>query len=112
MFIQQEEKFNMLTSKNKSQLRTIAHQKKDLLKFNIGKSEIDDNVIKLLESALAKYEIIKISFLNSSFASKTKEEMILDIIGATKSELIQSIGKTIIIYKQNLKLKDHIVLEK
>jgi RNA-binding protein len=102
----------MLTNKNKSQLRTIAHQNKDLLKFNIGKSDIDENVIKLLDNALTKYELIKIAFLKSSFASKTKEEMILDVVSGTKSDLVQSIGNTIIIYKPNLKLKDHIVLNK
>lgn len=97
----------MLTNKEISILKKIAHQE-EILKFNIGKEHIDENVINMLKNALLKHELIKISFLKSAMDEVNKEEMILDLLSILHCELVQSIGNTILIYKHSPKLKNPI----
>ncbi len=101
----------MLTSKQKATLKTIAHQNiKTIVKFNIGKGEVDKNTITMLKNAFSKHELIKISFLKSCFENRDKHEITLDLIASLKCDLVQSIGNTIILYKENKDLENHIVL--
>lgn len=101
----------MLTSKQKSELKTIAHQNiKELVKFNIGKGEIDKNTITMLKNAFSKHELIKVSYLKSSLVNKDRHELTLDLLSKLNCDLVQEIGNTIILYKENKELPNHIVL--
>jgi len=103
----------MLTNKQRAQLRTIAHSTiKDVPKIEIGKDLLDQNVILNINNCFKTHEIVKISFLRAAHENADKREIILDISAATKAEVIQVIGNTALLYKENTKLKDHIVLGK
>ena len=99
----------MLSTKNRAKLKKIAHST-ELVKINIGKGLLDEQVVKNISNCFNTHELVKISFLKSSLEEENREELILDLVSALRCELIQKIGNTIILYKENKKLKDHIVL--
>lgn len=101
----------MLNNKNKAELKRIAHST-ELVKINIGKDTLNDNVIQSIENCFSTHELIKICFLKSALANKTKQEIILDLVGNLDCDVIQSIGNTIIIYRENKDIKDHIILSR
>lgn len=95
----------MLTSKQKSYLRSEAHHVQPI--FQIGKSGITDAIIKQIEEALEARELIKLSVLQN--CEQDKEE-IADILAQQDGlEVVQIIGKTIVLYKES-KEKKKIVL--
>lgn len=101
----------MLNSKSKAQLKTIAHSS-DLVKINIGKDLLTDSFIQSVENCFSTHELIKISFLKSALGAISKQELILDLIDALDCDVVQSIGNTIIIYRENKDIKDHIILKR
>ena len=103
----------MLNSKNRAQLKSIAHKELDnIVKINIGKDLISEEVIKSIKNCFNTHEIVKISFLKSALEKNTKNEMIFDLASATHSDIIQIIGNTALLYKPNDKLPNHIILKK
>lgn len=110
-FIQHVAKSKMLSNKEKQQLKKIAHSE-EVLKINIGKDLLDNKVITNIQNAFNTREIIKISFLKSAIENGDKNAIILDLVSALNCDVIQTIGNTVLIYKPNLKLKNHIILEK
>ncbi len=102
----------MLSNKNKTLLKKLAIER-NILKFNIGKSVLTDNAIKNIENYLFKYELVKISFLKSSFSDpEGKNELMLDIVSSLKAEVVDKIGNTMLLYRPNKDAKDHIKLLK
>ncbi len=99
----------MLSTKDKAKLKKIAHST-ELVKINIGKGLIDENVVNNINNCFNTHELIKISFLKNSLEEENKEALILDLISELRCDIIQKIGNTLILYKENKKLKDHIVL--
>ncbi len=99
----------MLSTKNKAKLKKIAHSS-ELVKINIGKGLIDENVVNNINNCFNTHELVKISFLKNSLEEENRETLILDLISELKCDIIQKIGNTLILYKENKKLKDHIVL--
>ena len=99
----------MLSTKNKAKLKKIAHSS-ELVKINIGKGLIDENVVNNINNCFNTHELVKISFLTNSLEEENRETLILDLISELKCDIIQKIGNTLILYKENKKLKDHIVL--
>lgn len=98
----------MLKKEDKKKLKIIA-QKEKIIKFNIGKNMLEENVFKMLDNALIKYELIKVQFLKSVSDNVTKNELILDIISNLHCEVVQSIGNTVLIYKFSQKAKNHLL---
>ena len=87
----------MLNGKQKRFLRSLAVNEKAL--FQIGKEGLTDQLIVSLKQALAKREMLKISILKS--CEIPKNELIIDILATTGSELVQSIGRNLVIYKRS-----------
>lgn len=87
----------MLTNKQKSYLRGLANSMNSLTQ--IGKDGVTRNLTNNLKDGLEAHELIKINILKS--CESDVREVALDIVGATKSELVQIIGRTIILYKQS-----------
>lgn len=86
----------MLTTKQKAYLRSLAQTEKPL--FQVGKDGISDNLVETIGNAIRKRELIKISVLkNCPFDIK---EVAFDLAMMTKSELVQVIGRQIIIYRK------------
>lgn len=99
----------MLNTKEKAALKKYAQQNK-ILKFPVGKGTIDDNVIEMLNNAITKHELIKVSFLKSALQLVTLEELVLDLSSGLHCEIVQIIGNTALLYKKNPKLTNSIKL--
>jgi len=87
----------VLTGKQKRYLRSLAVNKKAI--FQIGKDGLSKELIQGLNDALKKQELVKISVLKT--CEQEINELELDIIAGTKAELVQKIGKTLVLYKKS-----------
>lgn len=86
----------MLTGKQKSYLRKLAQTENAI--FQIGKDGLSDNLIETVSLALAKRELVKVNVLKTAPADL--KETAFDLAMHTKSEVVQIIGRTIILYKR------------
>lgn len=86
----------MLSGKQKSYLRGIAQTDRAI--FQIGKDALSDNLFTTVDNALRTRELIKISVLKS--APDDIKELAFDLARQTKSEIVQIIGRTIILYRK------------
>jgi RNA-binding protein len=91
-----------LTSKERAALRAQANSLDAL--FQIGKGGISDSVIKQTEEALRARELIKVKILLES-APETPRETADRLAAATGSDVVQLIGGTIVLYKENPELR-------
>lgn len=87
----------MLTGKQKRHLRSLAHHLTPI--FQVGKGGVNDNLIKHIEEALEVRELIKISILNNN--DDDREEVAEKLAEGASAELVQLIGKTIVLYKES-----------
>lgn len=87
----------MLTGKQKSYLRSLAQSERAI--FQIGKDGISDALINTLMDALKARELVKLSVLKTAPTDDFKE-LAFDLARLTKSEVVQIIGRTIILYKK------------
>ena len=95
----------MLNNKQKRQLKSLGNTLRPL--FNVGKDGISVNLIETLEDSLRAHELVKISVLKT--CTTPVMEIALDIVSMTHSELVQVIGRTILIYKQSDKKKIQLI---
>lgn len=86
----------MLTGKQKRYLRALAVNNKAI--FQIGKDGLSKELINGLNEAIKKQELIKISILKT--CETDINEIELDILSLTHAELVQRIGKTLVLYKK------------
>ncbi|MCL6605188.1 MAG: ribosome assembly RNA-binding protein YhbY [Paenibacillus sp.] len=87
----------MLTGKQTRYLRSLAHHLDPV--FQVGKGGVNEHLIRHIEEAIEKRELMKISVLNNNVEDPK-------VIGSTLaeqsgSELVQVIGKTIVLYKES-----------
>lgn len=87
----------MLTSKQRAYLRGIAAKEDTILQ--IGKSGINENLITQVSDALRARELIKLRVLDNSLLSA--EEAAQELAEATKSEVVQTIGSKLVLFKRN-----------
>ncbi|NMM51562.1 ribosome assembly RNA-binding protein YhbY [Paenibacillus aquistagni] len=90
----------MLTGKQKRYLRSLAHHIQPI--FQVGKGGVNDQLIRHIEEAIEVRELIKISILNNNMDDR--QEVAEALASGSGSELVQVIGKTIVLYKES---KDH-----
>lgn len=89
-----------LNSKQKKHLKGLAHALN--IGVQIGKDDLTPQVIEAIKLELERHELVKIkigqnSGVDKNFASE-------EIPKLTESHFVQLIGKTIIVYKHNIKL--------
>lgn len=89
----------MLLTKQKAKLRSLAMTLKPI--FQIGKNGLSDELIKGLNDALEAHELIKISILKN--CSLNINEVAFDICSRTNSELVQIIGRNVVLYRKSKK---------
>ena len=87
----------MLNGKQKKFLRAMANRLPAV--FQIGKEGLSDNLYKSLDEALKANELIKISVLKT--CEQTMNEIEVEICAKCRCELVQQIGKTIVIYRRS-----------
>lgn len=87
----------MLNGKQKRYLRGLANKLPST--FQIGKDGLSENLLKSLDEALKANELVKISVLKTCETSLNEIE--IDICANCHCELVQEIGKTILIYRRS-----------
>lgn len=90
----------MLTGKQKRFLRALATKERSL--FQIGKEGLSYNLFNAVEDALRAHELVKLNILKT--ADLDAREAAIEISANTSSEVVQIIGKTIVLYKPS---KEH-----
>ena len=94
----------MLTSNEKRQLKALSSTLDT--KYQIGKNEISDTVIAMLDKALNARELIKIDVMKS--VALPIMELALDLSSRLNADVVQVVGRVIVLYrysKENHKIK-------
>ncbi len=87
----------MLTGKQKRFLRSKAHHLTPI--FQVGKGGVNDNMIKQIAEALEARELIKVSVLQN--CEEDKNNVAEALVKGSRSQLVQTIGNTIVLYKES-----------
>lgn len=77
------------------QLRTIGHQLKPIV--IISENGLTDGVVAELERALNDHELIKVKLAFED--REAKNAAIEETLALTRAELVQAIGKTVLLYR-------------
>ena len=85
----------MLTTKERSKLRSMATTIK--ASVHIGKNELNDNILKEIETALFHNELVKVNVLKSCTISS--KELLAQTADALLAEPVCSIGNKFVLYK-------------
>ncbi len=96
-----------MTGKQKSYLRALAHELKPV--FQIGKEGINDNMLTDIRNYLNKHELMKISVLQNC---NDELDELAEVLIECGFEVIQIIGKTIVLYMKSKNAKNPIILPK
>ena len=92
-----------LTNAQKKFLRKLGHGLSPVV--YIGKEGLSETVVAAIDEALDFHELIKIKIVNTDKISK--HEAADQVPEVTRSQLVQLIGKTLLIYRRNNKKKKH-----
>lgn len=95
----------MLNPKQKAYLKSLANPLRPV--FQIGKDGISDDMKYQIVACLAKNELIKVSILQNS--DVTIDEAI-EAFEDVNIEIVQKIGRTLVLYKKSYKAKNPIIL--
>ena len=97
-----------MTSKQRAYLKSIAMTTEPILQ--IGKSSLTPENTKAIADALEARELIKISVLQNCMDDP--KELAQMVAERTKSQVVQVIGKKIVLYKEGKENKKKIMLPK
>ena len=87
----------MLTANQKRQLKGLASTLDT--KYQVGKNEISDTVVAMLDKALTARELIKIDVMKA--VTSPVMELALDLSSKLNAELVQVVGRVIVLYRYN-----------
>lgn len=95
-----------MTTKQRAYLKSLAMNLDSVVQ--VGKNDLTPEITKAAEEALAARELIKVSILKSC---TTDPKAIAEMISSrTHSEVVQIIGKKIVLYREGKDEKKKIVL--
>ena len=97
-----------MTSKQRAYLKSLAMTMDPI--FQIGKASVTPENTKAIEEALDARELIKISVLQNCMDDP--RELAQMIAERTRSQVVQVIGKKIVLYKEGKEDKKKIMLPK
>lgn len=87
----------MLTGKQKRYLRSLAHHLQPI--FQVGKGGTNEQIIRHITDAIETRELIKLSVLNNCLDDP--KQIGAELAADSGSELVQVIGRTIVLYKES-----------
>ena len=96
----------MLTGNQKKQLKAIANRLNAV--FQVGKDGVNSNMITDVLNYLNKNELMKVSILQNCPQDKNE---VAEIFAQNDIEVVQVIGRTIVLYKQSENAKNPIILK-
>ena len=85
-----------MTSKQRAYLKSLASSLEPI--FQIGKGSLTPEVTEAISEAFNKRELIKIAVLKNCFDDPN--EIAATVAERTKSQVVQVIGKKIVLYKE------------
>ncbi len=91
----------MLTGKQKRYLRALGNTQKAL--FQIGKEGLSLNLFDTVSDSLKAHELVKVAVLKT--CTVDVKELSFDLAMNTKSEVVQIIGRTFLLYKPSKERK-------
>jgi len=101
---QEEKEKEMITSKQRSYLRGLAHELAPAV--YIGKSGITENIVKEMETGLEMRELVKVKLQEScELEPKDAANELADLL---KAEYVQAIGRRFTLYRES---KEHKQIE-
>lgn len=86
-----------MTSKQRAYLKSLAMEMDPVV--NIGKASITPELVIAVDEAISKRELIKLSVLKNCIDDP--KELANVIAERTHSEIVQVIGKKIVLYRKN-----------
>ena len=89
----------MLTSGEKRTLKSLANTLET--KYQLGKSGITDTSVDMFDKALTAHELVKIDVMKN--VTTEIMELALDLSSKLKAEVVNVIGRTILLYRKNPK---------
>ncbi len=95
----------MLTKKQIKFLKSTAHSLKPITQ--IGKNGVTEELITDISNYLFKHELMKVSILDNCNDDK---KTVANQITESGIEVVQIIGRTLVLYKENPELNDRIRL--
>lgn len=98
----------MLSPKNRAYLKGLANHLKPSL--NIGKGDIDETLLEVLDKALEAHELVKVRVLET--ASSTFEEISDSLCKGTGAQFVGKTGHIITVYRESKKNKTIILPHK
>lgn len=93
-----------MTTKQRAYLKGLAMNIDPI--FQVGKASLTPELTKALDEALEKRELIKVSVLNNCMDDP--REIASVVAERTRSEVVQVIGKKIVLYRES---KEHKKIE-
>ena len=87
----------MLTQSQKKQLKALID--KDKTKYQVGKSEVTNALLDMLDKALTARELIKVEVLKSAVTPVM--ELTLDLSSKLHADVVQVVGRTIVLFRRN-----------
>ena len=87
----------MLTPFEKKQLKSIANTIST--RYQVGKNEITDTLLDMLEKALVAHELIKIDVMKAT--DRPVMEIALDLSTKLKADVVDIIGRVVILYRKS-----------
>lgn len=95
-----------MTSKQRAYLKSLASNLEPI--FQVGKGSITPEIIEALSEALDKRELIKISVLKN--CADDPKDIAQVIAERSRSQVVQVIGRKIVLFKQNSKKEKQKIL--
>ena len=87
----------MLTPKQKRELKGLASTL--TTRYQIGKNDISNTVVDMLDKALTAHELIKIDVMKG--CTLPIMEVAIDISNRLNSELVSVMGRVIVLFRRN-----------
>lgn len=85
----------MLSQEQKKKLRALGNSLGSMIQ--IGKNGSQENIIRNLDTDLESHELVKISLLKT--CEEDPKEAARALASATSAEIVQVIGRTILLYR-------------
>ena len=86
-----------MTTKQRAYLKSLAMTMEPI--FQVGKSSMTPGLTQAISEALEARELIKISVLKT--CGEDVREVALDLSAGTRSQIVQIIGRTVILYRES-----------
>ncbi len=95
----------MLSNKQVKFLKSMGHELKAV--YQVGKDGVTSNLVEDVLNYLNKHELVKVRLLQNCEQCNDEAKQIFE---EANIEVVQSIGSILLLFKQNKKLKNSIVL--